>query len=139
VVASFFLGLPPMGLAAHSHTMKPLLPKLRSQWLTLVFLGACIALLVTILVERKASAQQQSSLTGFTIGEIRFDESMGEKKPTPTLPSAWRFIGVSNGEKENSNNLWFQDKDGSIYLVEGFTTATQFIIRENIQKLNASH
>jgi hypothetical protein len=51
---------------------------------------------------------------------------------------AWRFIGVSNGEKRNSNNLWFQDKDGSIYLVQGFTTERELIVQEN-QKLNASH
>jgi hypothetical protein len=118
--------------------MKTFLPKPRSQWLTFVLVVACIALLVTLLLNRKASAEQQTSLAGFTVGEIRFDESTGEKKPTPTLPSGWRFIGVSNGEKENSNNLWFQDKDGSIYLVQGFTTHSQFIINANIQKLNVS-
>jgi hypothetical protein len=118
--------------------MKPLLSTLRSQWLAFVVVAACVAVLVTVFLDRKARAEQQSSLAGFTIGKIRFDESMGEKKPTPAIPNGWRFIGVSNGEKSNSNNLWFQDKDGSIYVVQGFTTGRQFILREDIQKLSAS-
>jgi hypothetical protein len=117
--------------------MKALQSGLRHQLIALAAVGVCVALVVTFLLVRKASAQQ-SSLAGFTIAEIRFDESMGEKKPTPKLPSTWRFIGVSNGEKRNSNNLWFQDKDGSIYLVQGFTTEREFIVQEGIQKLNAS-
>src|SRR4030095_13719591 len=104
--------------------MKILRSRLRSQFLAFAAVSVCVASLATIFFVRNASAQQ-SSLAGFTVGEVRFDESMGEKKPTPTLPSAWRFIGVSNGEKRNSNNLWFQDKDGSIYLVQGFTTGQQ--------------
>jgi hypothetical protein len=117
--------------------MKSFRPKFLPQFLTFAVVGMCAALLTTIFLACKPNAQQ-SSLTGFVIAEIRFDESMGEKKPTPTLPSGWRFIGVSNGEKENSNNLWFQDKDGSIYLVQGFTTHNEFILQPNIQKLNGS-
>lgn len=115
--------------------MKFLRSKFRPQFLSFAAVGACVALFVTILLVRKANAQQPA-LAGFVITEIRFDESTGEKKPTPILSNGWRFIGVSNGEKENSNNLWFQDKDGSIYLLEGFTTYGKFIVRENIQKLN---
>jgi hypothetical protein len=117
--------------------MKPIPFALRPRFIALAAIGVCAALLVTFLQVRRASAQQ-SSLAGFTIADIRFDESMGEKKATPKLPSTWRFVGVSNGEKRNSNNLWFQDKDGSIYLVQGFTTEREFIVQENIQKLNAS-
>ncbi|SRR6266480_1216655 len=117
--------------------MKPLRPTLRPQFIAFAAIGICVALFVTFLLVHRASTQQPP-LAGFTIAEIRFDESMGEKKPTPKLPGTWRFIGVSNGEMANSNNLWFQDRDGSIYLVQGFTTERQFIVRENIQKLNAS-
>jgi hypothetical protein len=118
-------------------TIKALRSGIRPQLIAFAAVGICVVLLVTFLLMHKASAQQ-SSLAGFTIGEIRFDESMGEKKPTPKRPSTWRFIGVSNGEKRNSNNLWFQDRDGSIYLVQGFTTEREFIVQESIQKLNAS-
>jgi hypothetical protein len=30
---------------------------------------------------------------------------MGDKKPAPQIPSSWRFVGVSKGEKTKSNNL----------------------------------
>jgi hypothetical protein len=75
---------------------------------------------------------------GFTMGTIQFDETMGDKKPTPQIPSSWRFVGVSNGEKANSNNLWFQDDDGTIYSVQGFTTHRDFILQKYIQKLNTA-
>jgi hypothetical protein len=116
--------------------MKILRSEFRRPFLALTAISVCVASVATMFFVRKASAQQ-SSLAGFRVAEIRSDESMGGKKPTPTIPSTWRFIGVSNGEKGNSNNLWFQDKDGSIYRVQGFTTETEFILLENIQKLNA--
>ena len=99
--------------------------------------GAIIGAFATFACTHTGPAQQTRP-AGFTIGEIRFDEGMGEKKPTPKLPSTWRFIGVSNGEKRNSNNLCFQDRDRSIYLVQGFTTEHEFIVQKSIQKLNAS-
>ncbi len=73
--------------------------------------------------------------------EIRFDESMGGTKPTPRIPKSWRFVGVSNGSNVNSNNLWFQDKAGNIYLVRGFTsTGTgQFTLQEGMQKINVGN
>jgi hypothetical protein len=81
---------------------------------------------------------EETLLEGFFITkEIRFDESIGERKPTPQIPKSWQFVGVSNGEKINSNNLWFQDKDGNIYLIQGFNSYGQFIVREGIQKLKA--
>ena len=103
--------------------------------ISLLACGAIIGAFATFAFMHTGLAQQPGP-AGFTIAEIRFDESTGEKKPTPKLPSTWRFIGVSNGEKANSNNLWFQDKDGSIYVVQGFTTYGKFIVSETIQKLN---
>ena len=79
---------------------------------------------------------QSTGPEGFVIKEVRFDESVREKKPTPKIPISWRFIGVSNGEKSNSNNLWFQDKKGNIYVVQGFTAYDKFILREDIQKIS---
>jgi len=77
------------------------------------------------------------STSGFVTREARFDESVGGSKPTPIIPSSWRFIGVSNGEKINSNTLWFQDRNGNIYVVQGFTTYGKFILDETIYKIAA--
>jgi hypothetical protein len=77
------------------------------------------------------------STSGFVTREARFDESVGGSKPTPTIPSGWRFVGVSNGEKMNSNTLWFQDRVGNIYIIQGFTTHGQFILDETIYKIAA--
>ncbi len=75
-------------------------------------------------------------LEGFTIHQARFDESGGEKRPTPHIPKTWKLVGVSNGEKLNSNNLWFQDVAGTIYRVEGFNTVGKFIFRSEIYRLD---
>lgn len=88
-------------------------------------------------VSRPATATDQI-LAGFSVNEIRFDESMGDKKPIPIIPKGWRFVGVSNGEKSNSNNLWFQDQAGNIYLVQGFTSGSEFILLSPIGKINVS-
>ena len=55
----------------------------------------------------------------------------------PAIPKSWKLISVSNGEKSNSNNLWFQDSDGSIILMQGFSSQNKFIIHENIYKIPA--
>ena len=60
---------------------------------------------------------------------------LGPKKPTPAVPKAWRFVGVSNGQKSNSNNLWFQDATGNIFLIQGFSTSDEFVLNEQIQVL----
>ena len=71
------------------------------------------------------------------IAEIRFDESLGTKKTAPVIPKSWRFVGVSNGQKVNSNHLWFQDAAGNIYLVKGFADSDSFTLYEQIQVLRA--
>ena len=73
----------------------------------------------------------------FRILEIRFDESAEGRRPTPRIPKDWHFVGVSNGEKGNCNNLWFQDKEGNIYMVSGFTSGVKFIISSIIGKIEA--
>jgi hypothetical protein len=94
-----------------------------------------IATLVAVLYSNLSSAQNAGP-EGFTIKEVRFDESMGKAKPTPRIPSTWRFVGVSNGEKRNSNNLWFQDREGNIYLVQGFTSDREFVLIEDVEKIS---
>ena len=100
-----------------------------------------VAIFVALaLVSGDAATQSKPALQqpqGFyqDVQEIRFDESMGRKKATPLVPRSWRFVGVSNGEKMNSNHLWFQDVAGNIYLVKGFASDRGFTLNEQIQVL----
>ncbi len=56
----------------------------------------------------------------------------------PAIPKAWRLITVSPGEKSNSSNLWFQDADGAIFLLQGFTSQNKFLIHEHVYKIPAN-
>ncbi len=71
-----------------------------------------------------------------TIEGIKFKAAKGTSNP-PSIPKSWKLISVSNGEKSNSNNLWFQDEDGSVYLLQGFTSQNKFIIHEHVYKIPA--
>ena len=76
---------------------------------------------------------------GFTeIRQIRFDESEGQQKPTPQIPKNWRFVGVANGELQNNNTLWFQDSDGTIFMINGFSTGGKFILKPFMQRLETT-
>ena len=72
---------------------------------------------------------------------MTFDESAIKNRPLPTIPKTWRFIGVSNGEKSNTNTLWFQDKGGDIYMLESYTPPTspgsnpQYILEDHAHVL----
>lgn len=79
----------------------------------------------------------QVNTNTFRVQDIRYDESMGTKLPLPTFPKSWKLISVSNGEKGNTNTLWFQAADGNIYMMSGFTTYGKFIIDNAVGKLNA--
>ena len=116
--------------------MKTILQIMRSRkFLSLI--SFTIALIVCTLWIIQELRSQDSSLTGFRIREVRFDESTGDKLPTPTIPSSWKFIGVSNGEKINTNSLWFQDKDGNVLLVTGFYSWRGFVLDKDIQKISS--
>ena len=98
--------------------------------------GAAV-LVAAFMMGRVGAADPE--MAGFRVSEIRFDESMGAKKPTPEVPKGWRFVGVSNGEKRNSNNLWFQAQDGTIYMLQGFTASDgDFVMQPVIAKLSAA-
>lgn len=56
---------------------------------------------------------------------------------TPSIPKSWKLISVSNGEKPNFTNMWFQDSDGSIILLQGFTSQNKFSIHEYYYKVPA--
>ena len=71
-----------------------------------------------------------------TIEGIKFQAAHGTSNP-PSIPKTWKLISVSNGEKSNSNNLWFQDADGSVYLLQGFTSENKFFIHEHVYKIPA--
>lgn len=103
--------------------------------------GAIVAAAATtaILNHPTAKADAPPMPDGFTMREIRFDESMGNKLPTPQIPRSWKFIGVSNGEKPNNNNLWFQDSSGTIYMAHGFAeNDAMFILSDYISVLHPS-
>lgn len=47
------------------------------------------------------------------------------------IPKSWRLVAVSNGDKLNANNLWFEDRDdGSLYLVQVFMDRGILYLRE---------
>ena len=81
--------------------------------------------------------QFPKGLEEFTAIEgIKFQDAHGTSNP-PSIPKSWKLISVSSGEKSNSNNLWFQDTDGSVYLLQGFTSQNRFIIHEHVYKIPA--
>ena len=65
---------------------------------------------------------------------IKFRDIQGANT-SPAIPKSWKLISVSGGEKSNSNNMWFQDSDGSVFLLQGFTSQNKFIIHENVYKI----
>jgi hypothetical protein len=71
-----------------------------------------------------------------SVDSIKFRDAQGTVVP-PSISKSWRLISVSTGEKSNSNNLWFQDTDGSVYLLQGFTSQSKFFIHENVYKIPA--
>jgi hypothetical protein len=78
-----------------------------------------------------------TGLEEFTSVEvIKFRDAQGTST-LPPIPKSWKLISVSNGEKSNSSNLWFQDSDGSVYLLQGFASQNKFFIHENLYKIPA--
>jgi hypothetical protein len=71
-----------------------------------------------------------------TVKAIKFHEVQGTSTPLP-IPKSWKLISVSPGEKSNSSNLWFQDSDGSIFLLQGFMSQNKLFIHENVYKIPA--
>ncbi len=71
-----------------------------------------------------------------SVEAIKFRDAQGTNIST-SIPKSWKLISVSEGEKTNSSKLWFQDSEGSIYLLQGFTAQNKFFIHENVFKIPA--
>ncbi len=64
-----------------------------------------------------------------------YDEQ--DKRPPITIPKKWKLVSVSNGESAGFNNLWFQDTDGTVYLLHGYIKNGQFTMDKTVQKIIA--
>ena len=71
-----------------------------------------------------------------SVEAIKFRDAKGTSTPL-SVPKSWKLISVSTGEKSNSSNLWFQDSDGSIYLLQGLTSQNKFFLNEYAYKIPA--
>ena len=111
--------------------MNKLITLLRKKVSISILIFSCVPIASTLWIVQELRAQQ-SALEGFGIYQVRFDESTGGKQPTPVIPNSWKFVGVSNGGKINSSSLWFQDSEGNIYRVTGFSSDYSGFILENI-------
>jgi len=67
---------------------------------------------------------------------VKFRDVQGTNN-SPAIPKSWKLISVSNGEKSNSSNLWFQDTNGSVYLLQGFTLQNKFILHDSMYRIPA--
>ena len=102
----------------------------------LISLVSCLVVTLFLTYSHSVAAQE-GSMKGFRVQEVKFDEFLGGKKPTPRIPKGWRFVGVTDGERANSNNLWFQDGSGNVYVIQILTSSGHFILDANVQKINA--
>jgi hypothetical protein len=71
-----------------------------------------------------------------SVEAVKFRDVQGANN-SPAIPKSWKLISVSTGENSNSSNLWFQDTNGSVYLLQGFTSQNKFFIHENVYKIPA--
>ncbi len=78
------------------------------------------------------SPEDSTSIEG-----IRIQDARGAGSTPPSIPKSWKLIAVSSGEKSNSNNLWFQDTDGSVYLLQGSISQNGLTIHEHLFKIPA--
>jgi hypothetical protein len=87
--------------------------------------------------------REPGTVGSWLVYPMTFDESRIKNRPLPTIPKDWRFIGVSNGSKSNTNTIWFQDKGGNIYLLESYIPPTspdstpQYILEDHAHVLRA--
>jgi hypothetical protein len=88
-----------------------------------------------------ASAQvaNQSQMDGFNFQDIRFDQGAGPRPQMPRVSRLWKFVAVSNGERPNSNRLWFQDSSGNIITLSAYTTSGVVFVDPRIQILHAGN
>ena len=69
--------------------------------------------------------------------EAKLKESLGVVI-SPPIAKSWRLVSVTNGAEPNSHNLWFQDADGSVYLMQGVMSQNKLtFLHENVYKIPA--
>jgi hypothetical protein len=92
-----------------------------------------LVVLLLLLAFAAAADAQKELVLGSQVMTTHVD---GAGDPAIAIPRDWRFVGVGNGEHPNSTNLWFEGKDGTIYLVRGFTSAGTFTVKYTaVQKI----
>ncbi len=74
--------------------------------------------------------------TVIQIQSVKLQEFLGANAP-PGIPKSWRLVSVSAGEIANSSNLWFQDADGSVYLLPAITASNRLMIHNHVYKIPA--
>jgi hypothetical protein len=65
---------------------------------------------------------------------MKLKDAQGTFNPL-SIPMSWKLISISSGEKSNSNNLWFQDTDGSVYLLQGLISQDKLILHVNVYRI----
>ena len=74
--------------------------------------------------------------SGILVESIKLNELSGANG-LPAIPKTWKLISVSNGEKPNSSNLWFQAEDGSVFLLQTGIFQNKFVLHEHVYKIPA--
>lgn len=69
-------------------------------------------------------------------GAAKFKEPY-EAAISPAIPKSWRLVAVTGGDLPNSSRLWFQDSDGSVYLLQGGLVQNKLVMQENVYKIPA--
>jgi hypothetical protein len=94
-----------------------------------------IAFLVILLLFLSSTAiAEEINVQGFL--KIEDVKSSRPDLPKPVIPKDWKFMGVSNGARQNSNNLWFQDKEGNIFMLQGDSDGLSFILKPIISRIS---
>jgi len=80
---------------------------------------------------------REHEATPQAVEEAKLKESLGVVI-SPPIPKSWKLVSVTGGAEPNSHNLWFQDGDGSVYLMQGVMSQNKLtFIHENVYKIPA--
>ena len=91
---------------------------------------AILSAVLLILSATCAGAEDVPKIPGLS-GMNYFTEvtDMNNAKSPTTIPKRWKLVGV------DGNNLWFQDTDGQIYLVQGIMRGGAFYTTGVLERL----
>lgn len=97
-----------------------------------------ICLVLISFIGTPAFPQEQRQMGDLKVQPVILDN---QYKPA-TIPKDWRFVGVANGPRVNTNYLWFQDKEGNIYVIQGYFSSGDrggrigYMVNDNIYLLS---